>query len=243
MTLLRVQNVVKRFGGLIALHGVSLEVERGEFVAVVGPNGSGKTTLLNVINGVYKPDNGRVYFEGRDVTDLPAYKRAKLGMSRAFQVPRPFPELTVLENVVVGALFNGGYDLAEAREVAKEVLGYVGLAKKVDEPAGRLTFNEMRLLELARALAGRPKLLMLDEVMAGLNPAEIDSMVKLIKRIVEERNIAALSLVEHRMKAVVQLATRVVVMHQGRIVAEGPPDVALNNPLVVEVYLGRPWRS
>lgn len=243
MTLLRVQNVVKRFGGLIALHGVSLEVERGEFVAVVGPNGSGKTTLLNVINGVYKPDNGRVYFEGRDVTDLPAYKRAKLGMSRAFQVPRPFPELTVLENVVVGAVFNGGYDLAEAREVAKEVLGYVGLAKKVDEPAGRLTFNEMRLLELARALAGRPKLLMLDEVMAGLNPAEIDSMVKLIKRIVEERNIAALSLVEHRMKAVVQLATRVVVMHQGRIIAEGPPDVALNNPLVVEVYLGRPWRS
>lgn len=242
MRLLEVLDVVKRFGGLTALQGVSLKIDKGEFVAVVGPNGSGKTTLLNVINGVYKPDSGKVLFEGRDITKLPAYARAKMGISRAFQVPKPFPELTVLDNVVVGAVFNGGLDLHKAREAAKEAVEYVGLGKKAEELAGRLTFNELRLLELARALAGRPKLLLLDEVMAGLNPGEIDNMTRLIKRIVEEKGISALSLVEHRMKAVVQLADRVVVMHQGKVIAEGPPDVALNNPVVVEIYLGKPWR-
>ncbi|MGK0549986.1 MAG: ATP-binding cassette domain-containing protein, partial [Pyrobaculum sp.] len=130
MKLLVVENVVKKFGGLRALDGVSLEIDRGEFVAVVGPNGSGKTTLLNVINGVYKPDEGRVLFEGRDVTKLPAYKRAALGIARAFQVPRPFPDLTVLENVVVGAIFNGGYDKRRAFEAAEEALRYVKLYEK-----------------------------------------------------------------------------------------------------------------
>ncbi|MEZ0248159.1 MAG: ABC transporter ATP-binding protein [Thermoproteus sp.] len=242
MKLLRVENVTKRFGGVVALNGVSFEIDKGEFVAVVGPNGSGKTTLLNVINGVYRPDEGRVVFDGHDVTKLPAYIRAKMGMSRAFQVPRPFPELTVLENVMVGAIFNGGYGADKAREAAREAVEYVGLGRKAHELAARLTFNELRLLELARAIAGRPKLLMLDEVMAGLNPSEIDNMARLIRRIAEEKGVAALSMVEHRMKAVVQLADRVIVMHQGRIIAEGPPEVALNNPVVVEVYLGKPWR-
>lgn len=242
MKLLIVKNVVKKFGGLRALDGVSLGLDRGEFLAVVGPNGSGKTTLLNVINGVYRPDEGKVYFEGRDITRLPAYKRARLGIARAFQVPRPFPDLSVLDNVVVGAVFNGGYDVHKAREVALEALSYVGLDKKKDELAGRLTFNELRLLELARALASRPKLLLLDEVMAGLTPTEIDNLTALIRRLSEERGVAAISLVEHRMRAVARLAHRVVVMHQGRIIAEGPPDVALNDPKVVEVYLGRPWR-
>ncbi|MEM1598519.1 ABC transporter ATP-binding protein [Pyrobaculum sp.] len=242
MKLLKVENVVKKFGGLRALDGVSLELDRGEFLAVVGPNGSGKTTLLNVINGVYKPEEGRVYFEGRDITNLPAYKRARLGIARAFQVPRPFPDLSVLDNVVIGAVFNGGYDVYKAREVALEALSYVGLDKKKDELAGRLTFNELRLLELARALASNPKLLLLDEVMAGLTPTEIDNLTALIRRLSEERGIAAISLVEHRMRAVARLAHRVVVMHQGMIIAEGPPNVALNDPKVVEVYLGRPWR-
>ncbi len=241
MTLLRVENVVKKFGGLRAVDGVSFELAKGEFLAVVGPNGSGKTTLLNLINGVYKPDEGRVIFDGRDITDLPPYKRAKLGMSRAFQVPRPFPESTVIENVMVGAIFNGGYDLRKAREVAEEALRYVGLYEKRHELAGRLTFNELRLLELARALAGNPKLLLLDEVMAGLTPKEIDAIVHLIRRLAEERGIAAISLVEHRMRAVAQLAHRVIVMHQGKVIAEGPPEKALNDPKVVEVYLGRPW--
>jgi branched-chain amino acid transport system ATP-binding protein len=163
-------------------------------------------------------------------------------MSRAFQVPRPFPESTVLGNVVVGALFNGGYDLRRAREVAEEALRYLGLYNKRHELAARLTFNELRLLELARALAGNPKLLLLDEVMAGLTPKEIDAMVQLIRRLAEERGIAAISLVEHRMRAVAQLAHRVIVMHQGKMIAEGPPEKALNDPKVVEVYLGRPWR-
>ncbi|ABO08271.1 ABC transporter ATP-binding protein [Pyrobaculum calidifontis] len=240
--ILRLENVVKKFGGLRAVDGVSLEVGKGEFLAVVGPNGSGKTTLLNIISGVYRPDEGRVYFEGRDVTDLPPYKRARLGMARAFQVPRPFPELSVLENVVVGAVFNGGLDLHKAREAAEEALSYVGLASKKDQLAGKLTFNELRLLELARALASNPKLLLLDEVMAGLTPTEIDRFVELLRRLSEERGISAISLVEHRMRAVVRLAHRVVVMHQGKIIAEGPPEKALNDPRVVEVYLGRPWR-
>ncbi|MGC8994491.1 MAG: ABC transporter ATP-binding protein [Pyrobaculum sp.] len=242
MTLLKVENVVKKFGGLRALDGVSFELGRGEFVAVVGPNGSGKTTLLNVINGVYKPDEGRVVFEGRDVTDMPPYKRARLGISRAFQVPRPFPELTVLENVVVGAIFNGGYGKEEAVRVAEEALRFVKLYEKRHQLAGKLTFNELRLLELARALAGRPKLLLLDEVMAGLTPTEIDEMAALLRRLSEERGISAISMVEHRMRAVAQLAHRVIVMHQGRIIAEGPPEKALSDPRVVEVYLGKPWR-
>ncbi|AET34079.1 ABC transporter ATP-binding protein [Pyrobaculum ferrireducens] len=242
MTLLKVENVVKKFGGLRALDGVSFELGRGEFVAVVGPNGSGKTTLLNVINGVYKPDEGRVVFEGRDVTDMPPYKRARLGISRAFQVPRPFPELTVLENVVVGAIFNGGYGKEEAVRVAEEALRFVKLYEKRHQLAGKLTFNELRLLELARALAGRPKLLLLDEVMAGLTPTEIDEMAALLRRLSDERGISAISMVEHRMRAVAQLADRVIVMHQGRIIAEGPPEKALSDPRVVEVYLGKPWR-
>jgi branched-chain amino acid transport system ATP-binding protein len=139
---------------------------------------------------------------------------------------------------VVGALFNGGYDLGRAREAAEEALRYVGLYDKRHELAGRLTFNELRLLELARALAGNPKLLLLDEVMAGLTPREIDALVQLIKKLAEERGVAAISLVEHRMRAVAQLAHRVIVMHQGKIIAEGPPEKALNDPKVVEVYLG-----
>lgn len=242
MKLLVVEKVVKKFGGLRAVDGVSLELERGEFLAVVGPNGSGKTTLLNLISGVYVPDEGRIYFEGRDVTRLPPYKRAKLGMARAFQVPRPFPDLTVLDNVVTGAIFNGGYDIHKAKEAALEALTYVGLVDKKDQLAGKLTFSELRLLELARALASRPKLLLLDEVMAGLTPSEIDRLVQLIRKISEERGIAAISLVEHRMRAVAKLAHRVVVMHQGKVIAEGPPEVALNDPVVIEVYLGRPWR-
>ncbi|MEM4510368.1 MAG: ABC transporter ATP-binding protein [Pyrobaculum sp.] len=242
MKLLRVENVVKKFGGLRAVDGVSLELDRGEFLAVVGPNGSGKTTLLNLINGVYFPDEGKIIYEGVDITKTPPYKRAKMGMARAFQVPRPFPDLTVLENVATGAVFNGGYDLKKARDVAEEALSYVGLLEKKDQLASKLTFNELRLLELARALAGRPKLLLLDEVMAGLTPSEIDRLASLIKKISEERGISAISLVEHRMRAVARLAHRVVVMHQGKVISEGPPEVALNDPKVVEVYLGRPWR-
>ncbi|ACB39489.1 ABC transporter ATP-binding protein [Pyrobaculum neutrophilum] len=242
MTLLKIENVVKRFGGLRAVDGVTLALERGEFLAVVGPNGSGKTTLLNLINGVYKPDGGKIYFEGRDITNMPPYMRARLGIARAFQVPRPFPELTVLENVVVGAIFAGGHDRSKAVEVAEEVLRYVGLYEKRESLAGRLTFNELRLLELARALAANPKLLLLDEVMAGLNPGEIDAIAHLVKKLAEERGVAAISLVEHRLRAVAKLAHRVVVMHQGRVIADGPPEKALSDPVVVEVYLGKPWR-
>ncbi len=242
MSLLIVDGVVKKFGGLRAVDGVSLTLDRGEVLAIVGPNGSGKTTLLNVINGVYKPEEGRVILEGRDITKLPPYLRARLGISRAFQVPRPLPDSTVLDNVATGAIFGGGYDIHSAKEAAEEALSYVGLWEKRHQLAGALAFSELRLLELARALASRPKLLLLDEVMAGLSPSEIDRFVVLIRRIAEEKNIAALSLVEHRMRAVVKMADRALVMHQGKKIMEGPPGVVLNDPKVVEIYLGRPWR-
>lgn len=242
MTVLKAEGLVKKFGGLTAVDNVSLEIGGGEYVAVIGPNGSGKTTLLNLIGGLYRPDKGRIYLDGRDITRVPAHARARLGIARAFQVPRPFPQLTVVENAAVGAMFGAGLSREEALRRAEEAVEVVGLKAKRDVPAARLTFNEMRLLELARALALGPKVLLLDEVMAGLNPGEIERMAGLIAGIAEEKNVAALALVEHRMKAVLKLAHRVVVMNQGRIIAEGAPDQVFNNPLVIEVYLGRSWR-
>ncbi|MBP1450164.1 MAG: ABC transporter ATP-binding protein [Thermoproteus sp.] len=242
MTVLKAEGLIKKFGGLTAVDNVSLEIRGGEYVAVIGPNGSGKTTLLNLISGLYRPDKGRIYLDGRDITRVPAHARARLGIARAFQVPRPFPQLTVVENAAVGAMFGAGLSREEALRRAEEAVEVVGLKAKRDVPAARLTFNEMRLLELARALALGPKVLLLDEVMAGLNPGEIERMAGLIAGIAEEKNIAALALVEHRMKAVLKLAHRVVVMNQGRIIAEGAPDQVFNNPLVIEVYLGKSWR-
>lgn len=242
MTVLKAEGLVKKFGGLTAVDNVSLEIGGGEYVAVIGPNGSGKTTLLNLIGGLYRPDKGRIYLDGRDITRVPAHARARLGIARAFQVPRPFPQLTVVENAAVGAMFGAGLSREEALRRAEEAVEVVGLKAKRDVPAARLTFNEMRLLELARALALGPKVLLLDEVMAGLNPGEIERMAGLIAGIAEEKNVAALALVEHRMKAVLKLAHRAVVMNQGRIIAEGAPDQVFNNPLVIEVYLGRSWR-
>lgn len=242
MTVLKAEGLVKKFGGLTAVDNVSLEIGGGEYVAVIGPNGSGKTTLLNLISGLYRPDKGRIYLDGRDITRVPAHARARLGIARAFQVPRPFPQLTVVENAAVGAMFGAGLSREEALRRAEEAVEVVGLKAKRDVPAARLTFNEMRLLELARALALGPKVLLLDEVMAGLNPGEIERMAGLIAGIAEEKNVAALALVEHRMKAVLKLAHRAVVMNQGRIIAEGAPDQVFNNPLVIEVYLGRSWR-
>lgn len=243
MTLLEVVNVTKRFGGLVAVDKVSFKVEKGERLGIVGPNGSGKTTLYNVINGVYKPEEGRVIFEGKDITDLPPYERAKLGIARAFQIPRPFPNLTVRENVAVGALFGslrGEIGVDEALEIADDVLKTVGLYEKRFVEAGRLTVTEKKRLELARALAMKPKLLLLDEVAAGLNPAEIDDLVRILKKVHEEENIAIMAMVEHLMHAIIKFTERVIIMHQGRKLLEGPTEETLKHPLVVEIYLGAP---
>ena len=242
--MLEVLNVTKRFGGIVALKNVSLKIERGERVAIVGPNGSGKTTLFNVINGVYKPDEGRVLFEGVDITDLPAYRRAHLGIARAFQIPRPFPNITVRESVAIGALFGSYYGrigVREALEIADEKLKLVNLYDKRFELTGRLTVPELKLLELARALASKPKLLLLDEIVAGMPPAMVDHLMLLVRRVADEEDIAVVTLVEHVMRAVVRFADRVIVLHLGSKILEGSPEEVLRNPLMEEIYLGRRW--
>ncbi len=239
--LLRVEGVVKRFGGITALDGVSLTIEQGELMAIIGPNGSGKTTLFNVINGVLKPDAGKIVFEGRDITGLPPYKRVALGIARTFQIPKPWPNLTVRENVAIGALFGrmqGRIGAREALEIADEILEIVGLSGKAGVEAGKLTVPEKKVLELARAIAMRPKLLMLDEVVAGMSPKDADRIVDVVKKIRGEYNISVVSLVEHVMRVVTKFAERVVVMNQGRVIREGPPEEVLRDPLVQRVYLG-----
>ncbi len=238
--LLVVENLKKSFGGIKAVDGVSFEVERGEAVGIVGPNGSGKTTLYNLISGVYTPDEGRILFEGKDITSLPPYKRAELGIARTFQIPRPFGRATVLENVAIGAMFGKEkFEVDEAFEVAEQYLNLVGIDKLKNKEARLLTPLEKRLMELARALAMKPKLLLLDEVMAGMNPVDVDRIIDILNRIREEEEVSVISMVEHLMQAIVKFAERLIVMHQGRKLVEGETKEVLNHPKVVEVYLGK----
>nr|WP_290723156.1 ABC transporter ATP-binding protein [Archaeoglobus sp.] len=237
--LLKLEEVTKRFGGLVAVNSVSLEIDEGEKVGIVGPNGSGKTTLYNVISGVYAPDGGRIFFEGKEITNLPAHERTKLGIARTFQVPRPFGSATVRENVAIGAMFgraNAGVD--EALEMADRYLEMVGIYELREKEAKLLTPLEKKLMELARALAMKPKLLLLDELLAGMNPQDINRILDLINKVKEEENIATIAMVEHLMHAITKFAERVVVMHQGSKLIEGPTMEVLNHPKVVEVYLG-----
>ncbi|MEB3787872.1 MAG: ABC transporter ATP-binding protein [Desulfurococcales archaeon] len=241
--LLRVEDVVKTFGGIRALDGVSIEIYEGELLSIIGPNGSGKTTLFNVINGVLKPDKGRILLDGRDITPLPPYKRAELGIARTFQIPKPWPHLTVRENVAIGALFGrerSKIDVKTALELADRILETVGLSEKAEEEAGKLTVPEKKLLELARAIAMKPRLLLLDEVVAGMNPKDADMVVEVVKRARDEYGITVVSMVEHVMRIVAKFAERVVVMNQGRVLLEGPPGEVLRHPQVIEVYLGGP---
>jgi len=238
--LLEVRGVSKRFGGLLALRGVSLTVDRGELLAIIGPNGSGKTTLFNVISGVYKPDEGSIVFEGVDITRYPPHRRARIGIGRAFQIPRPFPGMSVRESVAVGALFGtaaGRIGVGGALEIADEALKIVGLYEKRHELAGKLTGPEKKMLELARAIAMRPKILLLDEVMAGMPPSEIDRLSKIVRGLSEE-GIATVSLVEHVMRAVTKIAVRAIVLYRGEVVLEGPVDEVLRSERLREIYLG-----
>lgn len=251
MPLLKLENITKRFGGLVAVDKVSLEIEPGELIGIVGPNGSGKTTLFNVISGVYPPEDGKVIFEGKDITHLPPYKRAPLGLGRTFQIPRPFSSASVRENVAIGAMFGTLADkvsVDDSLEIADRYIDLVGLKPYTDKAAGTLTPVEKKLMEIARALAMRPKLLLMDEAMAGMNPKDIDDMVNFIKRIKEEEEIAIVSMVEHIMRAVAGLAERVMVMNQGAKLIDAKTEEALTDPRVVEIYLGHPqdkskWRS
>ncbi len=243
MPLLKCENVTKRFGGLVAVDDMSFTIDHGEMMAIVGPNGAGKTTMFNLINGVFPADEGTIHFEDVDVTHFPAYKRAHLGMGRTFQIPRPFASATVQENIAIGAMFGAaGSEISvdEAMGMADHYIDLIGLANHRDKPAGGLTPIEKKLVEIARALAMKPKLLLMDEAMAGMNPKDIDEMVAFIKRIRETEGIAIVAMVEHIMRAVAGLAERVIVMHQGALLVDEPTKEALTDPRVIEVYLGKP---
>ncbi len=238
--LLKLEGVTKRFGGLVAVDHVDLEVDEGEALGIVGPNGSGKTTLYNLISGVYIPDEGRIIFDGRDITKMPPYQRAALGLARTFQIPRPFGAATVRENVAIGAMFGrmkAGVD--EAMELADDILKFVGIYELRDKEAKLLTPLEKKLMELARALAMKPRILLLDELMAGMNPKDIGKILEILQKVRKEENIAIVSMVEHLMHAIAKFAERVVVMHQGKKLIEGPTAEVLNHPKVIEVYLGK----
>jgi amino acid/amide ABC transporter ATP-binding protein 1, HAAT family (TC 3.A.1.4.-) len=236
---MEVRAVSKNFGGLPALKNVSFDVGRGEILAIIGPNGAGKTTLFNVISGVLQPSTGKIYFEGRDITRLPPFKRAKLGIARTFQIPRPFSEMTVLENVIVGMVANGsGLSLSDAKKRAYEILEELRLSKKADVRVRELNLQEKKSVELGRALALDPKVLLIDEYMSGLNPVEVDWAIEELKRINRDRGVTMIW-IEHVLRAVMRLAERVIVLNFGSIIAEGSPSDIAKSAEVVEAYLGR----
>ena len=229
-------DVGKDFGGLRVLSGISFKVLPGEILGVIGPNGAGKTTLFNVISGVYRPTNGRVEFDGEDITGIrQIHKVCHLGMGRTYQLVKPFGNMSVLDNVMVGGFCHHNRS-ATTREIALEVLQLVGLTDKKDLPAGSLTLANMKRLEMARALATKPKLILLDEVMAGLNPSEIDEAILLIRKI-RDYGITVI-VVEHVMRAIMSLSERIMVIAQGEKVVEGEPRAVIADKRVIKAYLG-----
>jgi branched-chain amino acid transport system ATP-binding protein len=237
--LLAIENLTKRFGGVVAIDQLSFTLEAGEILGLIGPNGAGKSTLFNLINGVFAADAGRVVFNSLDITGEPPYRIARLGLARTHQIVQPLANMTVLENCTVGACFGReNLSMARARVAARESAELVGLADRLDMPAAQLTIAGKKRLELARALAARPTLLLLDEVLAGLNPTEVEHMIGIMRRI-RERGITIL-IIEHLMQAIMSLSDRIVVLNSGRRLAEGTPAEVANNPAVIEAYLGDP---
>jgi branched-chain amino acid transport system ATP-binding protein len=240
MRLLEGRGVTKRFGGLHAVEDLDFSVATGEIVALIGPNGAGKTTLVNVITGLLPIDAGSIVFEGRAIDGLRAHERNRLGIARTFQVVRPFRGLSVLDNVLAGALFGRAEARAEAsrpRDRAEAVLELVGLSAKAGLVAEQLTVADKKRVELARALATRPALLLLDEVMSGLTPTEVDEMIALVRRI--HGSGVTVLLIEHVMRAVMSISDRVLVLQNGRKLAEGDPAGVAADPAVIAAYLGR----
>lgn len=239
MGLLEVRDIGKRFGGLQAVEALSFTVGEGEILGLIGPNGAGKSTVFNLINGVYPPDRGRVIFRGADITGEAPYRIARYGLARTHQIVQPLATMTVLENCTVGACFGREHlSLVRATDVAREVAAFIGLEDRLDHPASQLTIAGKKRLELARALCARPVLLLLDEVLAGLNPTEVEHMVDVIRSI-RERGVTIL-IIEHLMQAIMSLSDRIVVLNSGRKLAEGPPKVVAGNLEVIEAYLGNP---
>ncbi len=236
--ILEVDRLTKAFGGLIAVKELSFEVDKGELMGMIGPNGSGKTTTFNCIAGYYNPTSGKVIFDGKDVTRKSSHERAKMGIARTFQLVKPFHNMTVLENTMVGALTKGA-SLSEAEAKVEEILDLVGLKDVMKRKAKELPLAMRKKVELARALALDPKLLLLDEVVAGLNPTEISEMLEVIKEI--NRRGVTIIMVEHVMRAVMSISKRIIVLHHGEKIAEGPPEEIANSAKVIEAYLGEKY--
>ena len=237
--LLTIDNVSKSFSGVKALQNVSMEARRGEILGLVGPNGSGKSTMVNVISGLYKPEAGRILFQGEDLVPLPAYRAAHSGIARTYQIPRPFASLSVLENTTLAGMF-GGTQLSRADAAAQAMywLEFVGLADRARALPTELNLHQRKFLELSRALASSPRLVLLDEVLAGLTPSEINNAVTLVREI--RQRGSTIIFIEHNMRAVLELCDRLIVLNHGQVIASGMPREVMNDPAVVSAYLGTP---
>jgi branched-chain amino acid transport system ATP-binding protein len=235
MTILKTENLTRHFGGLAALEHVNMELRENEILGIIGPNGAGKTTFINVIAGIYLPTQGKIFFDEQDITELPAHKRCRLGIARTFQLVRPLPGLTLLENVMVGSLFGKGLGQREARKKAKELCEFLGLSNMTRDIT-RMTALEIKKMEIAHAMATQPKLLFLDEVMAGLNGDETMEMIALVRKIHSWG--MTIGIVEHVMRVIRELTHRVVVLDWGQVIATGAYEQVSNDPRVITAYLG-----
>ena len=243
--LLEVRNITKRFGGIVAVNNLSFNINEGETVGFIGPNGAGKSTVVNLLSGYLDADNGQIEMNGVNISKMKPYQRAHMGLARTYQIPRPFPELTAIMSVATSALcgkkrINQSFE--DALVEATHYLEFVGLFSKRNILARDLTFYELRMLELARALATTPKLLFIDEVMAGLNPGEATNAIKLITRAKEQFGIT-IFWIEHVMAVLMEAADRIIAINHGEKLSEGTPDEVVNNELVIEAYLGRGWKA
>lgn len=236
MPSLEVNNIVKKFGGLVAVNNLSFQVDSGEILGIIGPNGAGKTTVTNLIGGTLRVDSGEILFKGENITDFPAHTRNQIGIARTFQTVRPLSDFNAIENIMVGALFGKGQNLSEARQTAEEICDFINLTNphlSID----KLTVLELKKIELGRALAADPKLLFLDEIMAGLNSDETWEIIDVIKKIQQQKDIA-ICIIEHIMKVVKELTTSVIVLDRGKIIASGPYEDVSQKDEVIAAYLG-----
>ena len=240
MALIEADKVTKKFGGLMALREVSFGIDKGEILGLIGPNGAGKTTLFNAVAGVFPPESGKIQFNGEEITGLRPHQLCMKGIARTFQITKPFLNITVLDNMMVGAL-SKEKNLEVGKKISLEALEFVGLAPKKDLLAANLTLEDRKKLELARALATKPTLLLLDEVMAGLNPKEMDDTLKLIRKVHAEG--MTIFIVEHVMKAIMSVSQRIMVLHHGEKIAEGAPNEVVQDQKVVDAYLGQSYHA